>query len=269
MSLEEKYEHLQMTFQEMQSIIVAYSGGVDSSLVLKIAFDTLGERAIAITAVSASMPSIELAGARDIAAEIGARHIILESHEVEDPRYIENTPSRCYFCKQDVYTQLVEYANRYGYRYIVDGTNADDRADNRPGRKAALEKGLRSPLLEAGVTKSEIRALARNLRLANWNKPSAACLSSRIPYGTPIEIEALQQIEQAEDLLHQMGFAQVRVRKHDHIARLELELEDFQRVLDKRLEIAQGLRAIGFSYVTLDLNGFRSGSMNEVLKKNG
>jgi uncharacterized protein len=269
MMLEEKYERIKKMLHEMQTVIVAYSGGIDSTLLLNIAHDVLGEQAIGITAVSASMPRSELDEACAIAKIIGSKHILIESHELEDQRYIENPSNRCYFCKMDVYTQMVEYSQQHGYRYILDGTNADDLNDHRPGRQAALEKGLRSPLMEVGFTKADIRILARQFELPNWNKPSAACLSSRIPYGTPIEISILHQIEHAEDLLHQMGFSQVRVRYHDQIARIEMEIDDFSAALDKRLEITSGIKALGFSYITLDLNGFRSGSMNEVLEKNG
>lgn len=269
MMLEEKYEYLKKTLIEMQTVIVAYSGGIDSTLLLKISHDVLGEQAIAITAVSASMPRSELDEACLIANIIGAKHVLIEGNELEDQRYTQNTPNRCYFCKQDVYTKMVEYSHQHGYRYILDGTNADDLNDHRPGRQAALEKGLRSPLMEAGLTKAEIRILARQFELPNWNKPSAACLSSRIPYGTSIEISILRQIEQAENLLHQMGFSQVRVRYHNQIARIEMETDDFSAALEKRLEITSRIKALGFSYITLDLNGFRSGSMNEVLEKDG
>ncbi len=269
MMLEEKYEFLKKMINEMQTVIVAYSGGIDSTLLLKIAHDVLGERAIAITAVSASMPGSELDEARMIANIIGAKHVLIDSHELDDQRYTQNPPNRCYFCKQDVYTRLVEYSLQYGYRYILDGTNADDLNDHRPGRQAALEKGLRSPLMEVGLTKADIRNLARQFELPNWNKPSAACLSSRIPYGTRITNSILHQIEQAETLLHQMGFSQVRVRYHHQIARIEMETDDFSAALEKRLEITARIKALGFSYITLDLNGFRSGSMNEVLEKDG
>jgi uncharacterized protein len=269
MTVEEKCEELKNMLFGMQKIIVAFSGGVDSSFLLKIAHDVLGERVIAITSVSPSMPMSELNDARIIAEHIGAKQVLIEGHELEDQHYIQNSPDRCYFCKQDLYTQIVEYSLKNGFQYIADGTNADDMNDHRPGRKAAREKGVRSPLLEVGLTKGEIRVLAHQFGLSNWNKPSAACLSSRIPYGIPIEITRLHQIEQAEALLHEMGFSQVRVRYHNQIARIEVETCDFNKALEKRFEITTGLKNLGFSYITLDLNGFRSGSMNEVLDKNG
>ena len=261
----EKLTRLRNILRSMERVAVAYSGGTDSSLLLKVAFDELGDGAIGITAVSASLAAEELAEAEAIARQIGARHVLVNSHETDDPRYLENTPQRCYFCKAEVYDELVRHAQQLGYAVVVDGTNADDVHDHRPGRQAAREWGIRSPLMEAGLTKDEIRQLARQLELPNWDKPAAACLSSRIPYGTMIDLEKLAQVEQAEQSLHRLGFRQLRVRHHDRVARIEVELLDFPLILARREEILQAIQAAGYQYVTLDLAGFRSGSLNEVL----
>lgn len=265
-TLVNKQKRLREILEEMESVAVAYSGGVDSALLLKLAYDSLGEeRVVALTAVSASLPEHELEEAQALAGQIGARHILIESHETEDPGYLANMPNRCYFCKSHVYERLLEYAQGEGYGSVVDGTNADDMNDHRPGRRAALERGVRSPLQEAGLSKAEIRNLAHALELPNWNKPSAACLSSRIPYGTSISLEMLSQVERAELVFKEMDFGQLRVRHHDDIARIEVEPDVFEEVLAHRDQIIEELQALGYTYVTLDLAGFRSGSMNEVI----
>lgn len=251
----------------MQRVAVAYSGGVDSTLLLKIAVDELGPDAIALTAVSASLPAAEKEAAESLARQIGAAQELIYSQEMEDERYLANNPDRCFFCKNEVYGELVAYAQEHGYLVVLDGTNADDAGDHRPGRQAASKHGVRSPLLEVGLTKAEIRTLARQHGLPNWNKPAAACLSSRIPYGQHITLEALSQVEQAEAALRRLGFDTLRVRHHDTTARIEVEPQNFSAILAQRDEIVNALEALGFTFVTLDLRGFRSGSLNETWRK--
>jgi uncharacterized protein len=263
--MEGKINALKAILQDLGSAVVAYSGGIDSTLLLKVAHEVLGERVIGVTVVSASVPQDELAEAQQLAQEIGVRHILLKGQETSDPRYLENTPNRCYFCRHITYTDIVAYAQRNGVAFVLDGSNADDTHDHRPGRKAAREHGVRSPLQEAGMTKADIRNLARQYGLPNWNKPAAACLSSRIPYGTRISIEMLAQVEAGESAIKAMGFSHLRVRHHERVARIEVPPDRFLDVLAQREGIVAALQQAGYQYVTLDLAGFRSGSMNEVL----
>ncbi len=261
------YGRLRGILARLESVVVAYSGGTDSTLVLKVAFDALGERVVGVTAVSASLAAADRAEAESVARRIGARHVLLESEETSDPLYLANTPNRCFFCRKETYGRLAAYAREHGFAAVVDGTNSDDTGDYRPGRQAARQYGVRSPLLEAALTKAEVRELARSLGLPNWDKPAAACLSSRIPYGTTITLQALSQVERAEALLRGFGLRQLRVRHHDRVARIEVDPGDFARLLERRAEVVGGFKSIGYAFVTMDLAGFRSGSMNEALSE--
>ncbi len=262
--LKEKLSRLRAVIRGLESVVIAYSGGVDSTLVLKIAHDELGGRAIGVTAVSPSLPAGELEEAEALARHLGARFTTLETREVDDPRYQANTEARCYFCKTEVYGALIAYAHTHGFAHVADGLNTDDLTDRRPGRKAAEEHGVRSPLAEVGLAKAQVREISRHLGLPTWDKPSLACLSSRVPYGMRVTHEALAQIDRAEQAVRRLGVRQVRVRHHGPLARIEVERGELVTLIAHRERLAQTLHELGYTYVTVDLDGYRMGSLNEV-----
>ena len=266
---DERLNRLKNLLKTMGKVIVAFWGGVDSTLLLKVAKDTLGENnVIAVTARSPLYPERELTGAKEAARAIGVRHLLIESNEMEIDGFSKNPPDRCYYCKKELFEKLLEIARKEEIPFILEGSTLDDDRDHRPGRRAVQELGIRSPLREALCTKNDVRELSRALHLPTWDKPSFACLASRFPYGEDITPEALQMIDAAEGFLFSIGFKQVRVRHYQHLARIEVYQEEMGRFMEHSLreKVVSRLKKIGYQYVTLDLQGFRSGSMNEVLR---
>jgi len=263
-----KLVKLEQILQRMQRVVVAYSGGADSTFLLKVAVDALGrDNALAVTAKSETYTSSELRGAVKNAKKIGARHIVISTNELNNPQFIKNPRDRCYYCKQELFSRLKKIAKKENMKFVIDASNIDDLKDYRPGAKAKKELGAQSPLQEAGFSKADIRRFSKKLGLATWDKPAMACLASRIPYGENIKPDTLRRIEKAEACLNRLGFRHARVRCHGNIARIEVPSEDISKLtkFQIRIEIIKKLKAFGFMYVALDLQGYRTGSLNEAI----
>ena len=267
LALAAKLDDARERIRALGSVLVAFSGGADSALVLALAQQAVGDMAAAGMGLSAAYPAEEIDAARTVAAQLGVRFLSVDTAQLDDPAFLRNDSQRCYHCRDELYTQMRALADAHGLVAVCDGSNADDMHDHRPGRRAAVEAGVVSPLAEAGITKAEVRDASQAMGLPTWDKPQQACLSSRIPRGTPITLVALRRVEVAERLLHAEGFRQVRVREHGECARIEVELQDIPRLLDDalRTRIVEGLRAAGYAFVSLDLEGFATGKLNRLV----
>jgi len=264
-----KMENLKKKLRKMGRVVIAFSGGVDSTFLIKVAYEVLGKNVVAVTAASSTYPKTELEEAKRLARLMSVRHIIVNSRETEAENFKRNPPDRCYYCKRELFSKLKEIAQKEGIKYILDGTNYDDLVDFRPGMKAMKELGIISPLQEAKLTKEDIRELSKKMNLDTWDKPSCACLASRFPYGVRITKERLDRVEKAEAVIRGLGVRQLRVRYHNEIARIEVDKKDMQVLLHHSDSIVKKFKELGFIYVTLDMEGYRTGSLNEVLRDEG